>query len=75
MGGDTMGMNNMINGAESTHIKDSKGAPPHCCHLGPYLSASAKHGMCQSLSEGLPSPCLLLVTGANRDQLAVAQCG
>ena len=74
-----MGMNNMINGAAGTDIRDSKGAegagPPRSRQCPPYLSASADNGVANPLArEGLPPPRLLLATIADRGQLAVAQC-
>ncbi len=74
-----MVLNNQIFGAVAPHIKDSKGA---AAGSGPLTSVAplplreCQTSGCASPShEGLPPPCLLLVVGANHDQLAVAQCG
>lgn len=71
--------NNKINGAVAPHIKDSKGA---ATGSGPLTSVAPlpihecqTTGCASPSREGLPPPCLLLVVGANHDQLAVAQCG
>lgn len=70
-----MGMNNMINGAESTHIKDSRARRPTAVTSAPIYRRVPNQGVCQPPRKGLPPPCLLLVVGASHDQLAVAQCG
>ncbi len=75
MGGDTMGMNNMINGAESTHIKDSRARRPLLSPRPLAIGECQTSGCASPSREGLPPPCLLLVVGASHDQLAVAQCG